>query len=75
MSKYYIPLKELPEYCCKCPCSGEGSEYNLDTGKEMYVYQKCYVTGEIVSTCDVDELFPEWNKFKRPKTCPIKEFR
>lgn len=69
---YYIPLKGLPEYCCECPCSSEGSTYDLDTGTEVSVDITCRITGNITASCAPTALYPDWNAVPRPDNCPIK---
>lgn len=71
MSEYYMPLKELPKYCCKCPCSAEGSVYDMDSGKETAVYVRCRVTDTEVVSCNPADLWPDWNAVPRPEDCPI----
>ena len=71
MSNYYVPLTELPEYCCQCPCSTEGSEYDMDSGTETVVYVKCRITEQITVTCAPTALHPEWSQVPRPEDCPI----
>ena len=73
MSEYYIPLEELPDYCCECPCSSNGVTYNLDTGEEISVDVKCGITGYITVACAPTALCPDWNAVPRPDNCPIKE--
>ena len=71
MSEYYIPLEELPDYCCECPCSGEGLVYDMDTGEELYADIWCRITKDTVVSCAVKDLRPGWNAVPRPDNCPI----
>lgn len=72
MSKYYIPLEGLPDYCCECPCSIEGETYNLNTGEGVSVEVRCRITGNITASCSPLLLCPDWNAVPRPDNCPIK---
>ena len=75
MSKYYIPLEGLPEYCCECPCSTEGSVFDMSTGKEEAVYVWCTImdteVASCVASCNVTDLYPGWKAVPRPENCPI----
>ena len=71
LSKYYVPLDKLPEYCCRCPCSTEGSVFDMSTGKDEAVYVWCRVLDTEVASCNVTDLYPGWNAVPRPDNCPI----